>query len=150
MSDRVDIITALVTALKGINGTGIYTSNVYKNVRSGMIFQGKFSDYPFICVYGTEETREYLPSKFRWGFLKAKITIYVKHANDPTLMLDDLLVDIEKCLEVNSDLSYGNGRKVEDILIRKIQTDQGLLAPIGIGELDIEIRYQLTSTCGLQ
>jgi len=59
--------------------------------------------------------------------------------------LDELLEDVETVLEENSQLLYNdrNGleQKTQQITIVSIDTDEGVLDPLGVGEILIEVRY---------
>ena len=56
-----------------------------------------------------------------------------------------LLEDIETVLETNARLSYidntGNTQYTHEITIVSIDTDEGVLEPLGVGEMLIEVRY---------
>ena len=53
--------------------------------------------------------------------------------------------DIESVLEDNGQLEYfdrqNNSFKTQNITIISIDTDEGVLEPLGIGEILIEVRY---------
>ena len=59
--------------------------------------------------------------------------------------LDKLLEDVEAVLETNSRLSYtdrqGDNHTTQQISIISIDTDEGVLDPLGVGEMQIEVRY---------
>jgi hypothetical protein len=56
-----------------------------------------------------------------------------------------LLEDIETVIETNSRLSYTNRRGDEEftqqITVVSIDTDEGVLEPLGVGEMLLEVRY---------
>ena len=59
--------------------------------------------------------------------------------------LDKLLEDVETVIEENSRLSYldlnGVTQYTQQITIVSIDTDEGVLEPLGVGEMLIEVRY---------
>lgn len=140
MSDRSDITNALVTLLKtSLNGV-TKTSNVFNNVKNKLIFWDEINTFPYIGVVAGSETREYLPGGFKWGFLNVSIKINIKQEN-PQQVLEQYLEDIEALLDANNDLTYSGSKQIEQISILSVETDMGLLDPIGVGEMTIQIRY---------
>ena len=59
--------------------------------------------------------------------------------------LNILMEDIETLIEDNAQLEYvdrlNNTFKTQQITIISIDTDEGVLEPLGIGEILIEVRY---------
>ena len=89
------------------------------------------------------ETREYYGGGQRWRFLQVTIRGYVNQ-EDPTEALCLLLEDIEYVLDNNNQLTYSDSygsAGVAQISVISIDTDEGVLAPLGIGEMIIEVRY---------
>lgn len=144
MSRRSSIIKALAEKLKLIDGTGPYTSNIYSNAFPKLKFWDEVADFPSIYMSPGTETREYHPSDFSWGHLSVSIKIYCK-GDDSTEQLEVLLEDVEKCIDANRVLVYDeqNGYETTEILITSITTDEGLLAPYAIGEVNVQVRYAI-------
>ena len=145
MLARSKIVNALVTEIKKIDGTGTYNINLHNNVQKGLKFWDEINDFPYVCITASDETRQYLPSDFKWAFLTVNIKIYVKDEN-PENILENALLDIETVLDANNNLSYdpdNPGAQLTDIRIISISTDEGLLTPIGVGDMYIQIRYDL-------
>jgi len=143
MSARSKIRNALVDKLKQINGTGTYKSNLFGNVEGKLKFWDEVNDHPFVCVTAGDEAREYMPGSFKWAFLNITIRIYVE-AEDPVEELETILEDIELLLDNNNSLEYNNGKNsTTEITILSITTDEGAMAPQGIGEVVIMVRYEL-------
>lgn len=144
MSARASITSALVEALKGIDGTGTYQSNVFTNVKNKLIFWDEVNDFPFICVVPGSESREYLPGDFKWGYLNISLKLYTK-GETPLEDLERLLDDVETVVDSNRVLLYDatNNRRTTEILVSSIVTDEGLLAPYGVGEINLQVRYQV-------
>ncbi len=141
MSARSSIVDALVTKFKTINGTGAFQSNLYNNVFNKMKFYDEISDYPTLCVVAGYENREYHPGDFKWGFVNISIKIYVKDEESADA-LEKVISDVELIVHDNEQLSYGADNTTE-ILITSIQTDEGVLSPIGVGEINLIARYQV-------
>jgi hypothetical protein len=61
------------------------------------------------------------------------------------MALDELLEDVETVIEENSTLMYldrtNTSQFTHQITIVSIDTDEGVLEPLGIGEILIEVRY---------
>jgi hypothetical protein len=59
--------------------------------------------------------------------------------------LNALMEDVETVLEENSSLGYVDAQNrqynTQQITIVSIDTDEGVLEPLGIGEILIEVRY---------
>jgi hypothetical protein len=144
MSARSRIVNTLIDRLKEIDGTGLYTSNLSNNVFGKMKFYDEISDYPTVCVISGYESREYLPSDFKWGYLNISLKVYVEGENSQEL-LENVLSDIEYVIAENELLRYdsGVGEQTAEILITSIQTDEGVMAPLGVGEINCTARYQV-------
>ena len=148
MSGRSGIINALVTKLSDeVDGTGVYESNLFTNVFNKLKFWDEVSDYPSVYLNAGPEAREYLPGGFKWAYLTVTIRIYVED-EEPEARLEEIFTDIEYVIDNNGNLVYNDttGATTEDIKIMSIHTDEGLLAPIGVGEITLQIMYDLEST----
>ncbi len=144
MSARSKIIDALVVKLKLIDGTAQYELNIFNNVFNKLKFWDEVNDYPSMFLNAGPETREYLPGGFKWGHMTATIRVYVS-AEEPEAELEKAFTDIEYVIDANGNLDYDSGKQTEDIKIMSIHTDEGLLAPIGVGEITLQIMYELES-----
>lgn len=142
MSYRSKIVDALVVKLKDINGTGDYTSNLFNNVYNKLKFYNEVDDFPSVYLSAGPESREYLPGDFKWAYLSVTIRMYV-NTEEPEAELEKLFTDIELVIDANGNLDYDNGKMTEDMKIMTINTDEGLLAPIGVGEITLHIQYDL-------
>lgn len=144
MSARTKITNALVEKLKLIDGTGSYKSNLFGNVFNKHKFYDEINDFPAVYAVPSLETRQYLPSDFKWGFFNIVLKIYVKdEAAD--VELENLLEDIESVIDNNRQLTYDTapGAATTEILILSIVTDEGLLSPYGVGEVTLQVQYQV-------
>ena len=143
MSARTKIVSALADKLKLINGTPPYNSNlVGTNVSTKLKFWDEVPDYPYICAVPGTEHREYLPGGFKWGHLNVALKLYV-YGEDSHDRLENLISDVEYTIYNNETLEYDLNKLSTEILITSIVTDEGLLAPYGVGEVNISIRYEV-------
>lgn len=145
MSARQKIVASLVEAIKRLNNTGNYTVDIYNNVVNKHLFWPDVNDFPFVCVVAGQEQREYLPGNFIWGHLGIALKAYVKDGDDPSILLENLLSNLELIIDESSVLRYGPnpGEETADIRVTSIITDEGLLLPYGIGEINIIVQYQV-------
>jgi hypothetical protein len=142
MSRRTSIVKALAQKLKSIDGTNSFKSNLSGNAYAYMRFWDEVNDFPAVYMSNGTEVREYHPGGFAWGFLNVSLKIYTK-GEESAQLLEDLLEDIEDVINANRDLVYDNetGLETTEILITSITTDEGLLAPYAIGEMNLQVRY---------
>jgi len=144
MSARSKIVDTIVTKLKVIDGTGVYKSDLSNNVTNILKFYDELSDFPFVSVISGYENREYLPGDFRWGNLNISIKVYVQNEYAQA-ELEKTLADIEYVISENEQLVYDGANQTTEILITSIQTDEGVLNPIGVGEINLVAKYQVMS-----
>lgn len=155
MSHRAGIIQALVAKMRSdIVGAPNYRTNLDGLVDTKIKFHDELAEFPYVSISAGLETREDHPSHFSWGHLNATIRIFVRNEDASEEELENIISDIENFIEFNRELPYTaevmtsgglvtNNYETTDITIGTIQTDEGLLAPDGIGEITIQIRYQI-------
>ena len=140
---RSQILNALVDKLKDIDGSGDYRTNLAKQVFPTMKFLDEIDTFPAVHLSAGTETREYYGGGQKWRFLTVTIRGYVNQ-EDPIEGLCLLLEDVEYVLDEHPQFtyldSYGTAG-VAQISVISIDTDEGVLAPLGIGEMIIEVRY---------
>jgi hypothetical protein len=141
---RLGIVTALVEKLKNINGAGSYLTDLSDNVSPRLKFWDEVEDFPAVHLNAGSETREYQGGGYKDRFLTVTLRCYVQD-DDSVQALDELLEDVETVLENNSRLAYadrtGTTQYTQQITIVSIDTDEGVLEPLGVGEVNIEVRY---------
>lgn len=147
MSARAAIVDSLVKILQGVNGSSPYKTNIQNSIDKRLLFWDEVNDFPYVCIIAGTETREYHPAGFKWGFLNIRFNVYV---NDeyPVDMLNDVLHDVEIALDANQTFQYPPAplTKVGEVIqltIDSIVTDEGLLAPYGVGEISCTVRYEV-------
>ena len=142
---RKKVVDALVKELKEIDGNFPYNSNVFNNVHGNMIFLDEIQEYPKVCVIAGDETREYQPNEFKWRFLSLDIRVYVEDQDDPQEVLALMMEDIERVIDNNDVLTYDDtvspNLTTTSLTLQAMSTDEGVLSPLGIGELTLECRY---------
>ena len=140
---RQQIVKQLASLLStNLNGQSPYITNLFENVKSKQIFWDEVNDYPLVCVYSGGETREYLPNDFKWSFLTVNIRIYVNN-EDSKEEIEQIFDDIETVIDANNTLTLEGNDLCTDIRILSLTDDEGLLAPLGVGEMTLEVRYGL-------
>ena len=143
-SRRKSIVDALVSKLKTINGQGAFLTDVGENVHPRMKFWYEVYEFPAIHVNAGSETREYQTAGVRDRFLSVNIRCYVQD-EDAQEALNELMEDVETVIEDNSRLQYTDKLNAvyftQQITVVSIDTDEGALEPLGVGEILIEVRY---------
>lgn len=144
-TQRKKIALALAERLKEIDGSYPYNSNVFDNVGSHLVFLDEIQQYPKVCVVAGDESRQYLPDGFKWRFLSLTIRVYVSNEEDAQEELALLIEDIERIIDENDALVYDDSvspnEQTTSMTIESIGTDEGVIAPLGIGEIVVEVRY---------
>lgn len=144
VSKRSNIIEALVTALKTINGSGQFLTDLNNNVSGRLKFWDEVEDFPAVHLNAGSETREYQGGGFKDRYLSVTIRIYVQE-EDAQVKLNEVMEDIETVVETNSNLQYTDKLNtvynVHQMSVVSIDTDEGVLEPLGVGEMLIEVRY---------
>ena len=142
-SRRSGITNALAEVLGKIDGRGLYKQSVAET-SARLKFWDEVEEFPAIHLNAGSETRQYQTAGYKDRFLNVTVRCYVNQENSVEA-LDELLEDVETVLEENSQLLYNdrNGleQKTQQITIISIDTDEGVLDPLGVGEILIEVRY---------
>lgn len=145
MSRRTSIVKALAEELKVINGTNGFKTKLWEAAYAKLKFWDECHQFPAVYVVAGSESREYMPAAFAWGFLGVSIKVYCK-GEDSQQELEDLLEDIEKVLDSKAGIliyDTTNNYETSEISITSITTDEGLLSPYAIGEINVLLRYQI-------
>jgi len=141
---RSTILDALAAKLKLINGQGHFLTNLLENVTPRLKFWDEVEEFPAVHLNAGSETREYQGGGHKDRFLSVTVRCYVRD-EDTRLALDKLLEDVETVIEDNSRLQYtdklGNTAYTQQITVVSIDTDEGVLEPLGVGEMLLEVRY---------
>lgn len=143
---RKKIVDALVKEFNtNINGVYPYNSNIFNGAEGHLKFLDQIQEYPHICVVAGDETRQYQPDGFKWRFLQVDIRCYINNEADPQEILALLMEDIERVIDNNDILTYDDtvspNLTTTSLTIISLSTDEGVLTPLGIGEMLVEVRY---------
>lgn len=144
MSRRTSIIKALAEKFKQIDGQAPYQINLFGNAYPKLKFWDEVEDFPSVYLTPGSEQREYLPGNFTWGYLGVSVKVYCRGEEAQT-ELEQLLEDLEHCVDANRVLVYDETKNYDttEILIQSITTDEGLLAPYAVGEINLQVRYAI-------
>lgn len=141
---RRAIVEALALKLENINGTPPFRTAI-SSVERRLKFWDEVTEFPTIHIGAGTETREYDGGGFRFRFLRLTIRCYVSDDNDVITALEELLEDVETVLENEDPLTYydstGASQSTVQTTIGTVDTDEGVLEPLGVGEITCEIRY---------
>tara|TARA_X000000368_G_C22772236_1_gene597712 strand:+ start:265 stop:717 length:453 start_codon:yes stop_codon:yes gene_type:complete len=143
-SRRKSIVDSLVSKLKTIDGQGAFLTDVGNNVHPRLKFWDEIDEFPAIHLNAGNETRQYRSAGVRDRFLTVTIRCYVED-EDAQEALNQLMEDIETVIEDNSRLKYSDKQNnvyyTQQITVISIDTDEGVLDPLGVGEVLVEVRY---------
>ena len=142
---RRAIVGAIADKLyESLNGSPPFRSAV-QSVEPRLRFWDEVNDFPAIQVGAGQETREYEGAGFRFRFLRVTIRCYVNDSEDVILALEELLEDVETVIEDNDPLTYtdstGTSQTTAKSTIISVDTDEGVLEPLGVGEVILEVQY---------
>jgi len=140
---RSAIVNAIVTKLEEINGTGHFLSSV-SSVSPRLKFWDEIEEFPAVHVNAGSETREYLGAGEKFRYLTLTFRCYVNE-DEAVEALEKLMEDVETVLETNNPITYtdklGRVQSTIQTTILSIDTDEGVLDPLGIGEIITSIQY---------
>jgi hypothetical protein len=143
-SRRSNIVEALTSKLKDINGAGAYLVDLNNQVFPFLKFWDEVDEFPAVHLNAGSETRQYQASGYKDRFLVITLRCYVNE-EDAQDALNRLMEDVETVIEENSRLEYvdklNNAFTTQQITVVSIDTDEGVLEPLGVGEILIEVRY---------
>ena len=118
--------------------------DVNENVHPNLKFWDEIEEFPAIHLNAGSETRDYQAGGYKDRYLSVTIRCYVNE-EDAQRGLNALMEDIETVIEEQSALEYVDAQNksysTQQITIVSIDTDEGVLEPLGIGEILIEVRY---------
>tara|TARA_B110000483_G_scaffold225675_1_gene285582 strand:- start:487 stop:942 length:456 start_codon:yes stop_codon:yes gene_type:complete len=143
-SRRSNIVEALVLKLKDISGAGQYLVDLNNQVYPFLKFWDEVDEFPAIHLNAGSETRTYQGGGYKDRFLVITIRCYVNEEGAQEA-LNKLMEDVETVIEENSRLEYSDAQNnvfsTQQITLVSIDTDEGVLEPLGVGEILIEVQY---------
>ncbi len=141
---RQNIVNALVDKIELIDGTGSYQTAV-TDVSPRLKFWDEVQEFPSVHLNAGREVRTYDGGGFKFRYLTITLRCYVEDNEDSVGALDALLEDLETVLEAEDPLTYydknGVAQSTVQTTIVSIDTDEGVMDPMGIGEMLVEIQY---------
>lgn len=152
MDHRTSIAQALVdrisTQMDGSQPEE-YFNNLYGNVSRQTLKFEEIREFPYVAIHIGTETGQYLPSAQQWMFLELPIIVYDKEKTDIQEQLEKLIADIKTVIDTGGNLEYTvskpNGStfhcEAADMSITSVSTDEGLLAPYGLAEINVTVKY---------
>ena len=143
-SRRIAIVDALVEKLEEIDGSGNYRTDLNGNVSRRLKFWDEVDEFPTVHVSAGSETREYLGAQNKTRFMNLTLRCYVNDENSVEA-LEGLMEDVETVLDTHSRLRYVDRKYdfqyTQLITVLSLDTDEGALEPLGVGEIVCEVRY---------
>jgi hypothetical protein len=140
---RSAIVNSLAAKIEEIDGTGHFLSSV-SDVSPRLKFWDEIEEFPAVHINAGSETREYLGAGEKFRYLTLTIRCYVQE-DDAVEALERLMEDVETVLETNNPITYTNNlgavQSTIQTTIVSIDTDEGVLDPLGIGELTCVVQY---------
>jgi hypothetical protein len=141
---RSSIVEALTNKLKTISLANGYSTDLGEQAYPKMRFWDEIQEFPCICLVAGAESIIHQAGGFKDRYLDVTLRAYVNE-EDSTMALESLLEDVELIIDRNGRLAYvdssGNTGTTRDIIITYIDTDQGALAPLGVGEMTLQVKY---------
>ena len=142
-SRRSGIATAMADKIAKIDGRGLYYQSIAET-SPRLKFWDEIEEFPAVHLNAGREAREYLTGGVKNRFLTVTLRCYVNE-EDAVNALDALLEDVETVLEDNSSMTYtdklGVSQGIQQITVLSIDTDEGVLEPMGVAEMVAEVRY---------
>lgn len=146
-SRRKEIVEFLVERLKEIDGlvspynsSYTFNHNLFNNVYRKLKFIDEVNDFPALYLSAGTETRNFQSENLTVATLDVIIRAYVYGEDNSQTLSDNLVEDIEHIIYTIEDSPE---RGILDITIDSISTDEGLSAPYGIAEIELQIVYRL-------
>ena len=146
MSNRRLITDEVLRCLRKINGSASpyspsyeFKSDLHLNVYKGFKFIDEINDFPSIYTNSGLEQRIYNTSNLTESVVTTTIRCYV-YGQDPQQQLSNIIEDIE---HVIYHMTLDTEIQAQDITIKEIITDSGLLEPYGMAEIFLNIRFEI-------
>lgn len=141
---RSTIVEALVDKLKTISLSNGFSTDLGEQAYPRMRFWDEIQEFPCVCLVAGSESIVHQAAGLKDRYLDITLRAYVNE-EDSTMALEKLLEDVELIIDRNGRLAYvdssGSTGSTRDIIITHIDTDQGALAPLGVGEMTLQVKY---------
>ena len=113
-------------------------SNVHKHYK----FLDELNDFPSVCFVAGSESREQLGANRRLGTIDVALRGYVFDENNVD-KAEILAQNVESKVDSFSANVAARANGVSDARVISFRTDEGLLQPYGVADLEIQIFYDL-------
>ena len=142
---RRAIVKAIATELRlRLDGQYPFRTRI-AGIEERLKFWDEVVEFPTIHIGAGAETREYETAGFRFRLLQITIRCFVSDDDDVIHALETVLEDVETVLENADPLTYydasGASQTTAQTTVLSVDTDEGVLEPLGVGEVVVEIRY---------
>lgn len=137
MARRTQILEALVTHL-GSN-TDVHANNVFRTYK----YMHDLNDFPAITFIPRQEQRDHFGDQQVHGIIAVQLRCYV-FDGDTSDIADEcerLADQIESA--VDSFAETYRQHEVEEARVVSLRTDDGLMTPYGVADLQVSILYRL-------
>ena len=137
MARRTDIIEALVGHL-GTN-TDVHANNVYRTYK----YMHDLNDFPAITFIPNREDRDHFGDGQVHGILAIQLRCYVFDGDTADIAdeCERLADQIEAA--VDTFAAANRALEVEEARVVTLRTDDGLMTPYGVADLQMSILYRL-------
>ena len=137
MARRTDIIDALVGHL-GTN-TDVHANNVYRTYK----YMHDLNDFPAITFIPNREDRDHFGDGQVHGILAIQLRCYVFDGDTADIAdeCERLADQIEAAVDTFS--ATNRALEVEEARVVTLRTDDGLMTPYGVADLQLSILYRL-------
>jgi hypothetical protein len=146
MSNRSLINSAIINSLKRIDGrTSPYVpsyefkTDLHENVYKGLVYIDEINDFPSIYVTSGLEERIYNTSKLTEAVVSTAIRCYI-YGEDSQQQVNDIISDVEHVIYASK---FDTSLQLQNITIKEILTDSGLLEPYGMAEIFLTTRFEI-------
>jgi hypothetical protein len=135
---RSDIINALTSHLGQINS--VEARNVYSSYR----WIDELNDYPVITYVPRREQRLHRGDGRKLALIVISLRGYVYNGDGAMAEVETLAQEIEAKIATFADAA--RNEQVESALVASVTTDEGLMHPYGVCDLEINITYDVEIT----
>ncbi len=127
-----------------------YHTEIDNQVSGRGLYPQDIEAYPAITVTLGPETTDYQPGGHRWNYLTLYFRGYVFSEDETEEKTEEIIQDIKNFIDRNESISYNENKpdgttqvyEATEMSVQTITTDEGVLRPTGIGELQVRVRYQ--------
>jgi len=116
-----------------------YKRSVFKNVFNGLKFLDQINDFPSIYIQAGQEVYNYDSKTATIGVLELMIRVYAYEENG-IHALEDIVDDVVHVLE---RINFSQDHRIINCRVISVDTDNGLLDPYGLGEVSVEVTYDV-------